>query len=94
MYAQSWSPHISGRAIIASDVGLVVMLSLLVSFGYAYGFRSVMYYYFIPYMVRPHTFNTVYNITHVHHSSATIGDYFFESPQMMMLTSVLLLPPI
>ena len=38
--------------IIASDIGLAAMTSVLVSACIAYGGQTVLMYYFIPYMVR------------------------------------------
>lgn len=40
-----------GMGIIASDIGLTVMASLLVYAALTYGSRAVLIYYFIPYMV-------------------------------------------
>lgn len=42
---------IAGWGIIASDIGLAAMTSLLSYVGFTYGGKTVLMYYFIPYMV-------------------------------------------
>ena len=40
--------------IVLSDIGLIAMMSLLYLFAQAYGWRSLVAYYFIPYVVSRH----------------------------------------
>ena len=40
-----------------TDIGLATMASILIYFGYVYGFTSVLMYYWIPYMVNTHANN-------------------------------------
>jgi hypothetical protein len=40
------------NGIIATDIGLGIMMSLLYNFARAYGFNAFMKYYFVSYLVR------------------------------------------
>lgn len=46
--------YVTGRSIMITDLGLATMASILIYFGYVYGFVSVLMYYIIPYMVCTH----------------------------------------
>ncbi|KAI0076538.1 hypothetical protein K474DRAFT_1597790 [Panus rudis PR-1116 ss-1] len=55
------------RGILISDIGLTLMASLLVYAASIYGWKAVMMFYFVPYMVLMCTF--------LHHSDPTIPHY-------------------
>ncbi|GBE87653.1 Delta(12) fatty acid desaturase [Sparassis crispa] len=60
------------RGIIISDIGIAVMLSILVYAGRLYGWKAILGYYFIPYVLCNHW---VVMATFLHHSDPTIPHY-------------------
>ncbi|KAH9940693.1 fatty acid desaturase-domain-containing protein [Amylocystis lapponica] len=62
------------RGIIVSDIGISVMLSLLVYAGHLLGWKAVVMYYVVPYIVCNHWLMSTY----LHHSDPTIPHFYKE----------------
>ncbi|OBZ77389.1 putative alpha-L-arabinofuranosidase A [Grifola frondosa] len=58
--------------IFLSDVGIAIMLYILVSVGRLYGWKVILMYYFIPYVLCNHW---IVMLTFLHHSDPTIPHY-------------------
>ena len=64
----------TGLGILVSDIALIAMGTILVFFGFRYGWTSVIAFYFVPYMVRLSLIGGSHGIlTHRPCSYATIG---------------------
>jgi omega-6 fatty acid desaturase (delta-12 desaturase) len=60
------------NGIIATDIGLGVMMSLLYTFARAYGFGAFVKYYFVPYLICNHW---IVMLTYLHHTDPTNPHY-------------------
>lgn len=47
----------TGISVLVSDLGLMWMMYLLYLFGHAYGWKALISYYFIPYVVSATSFS-------------------------------------
>ncbi|TBU48918.1 fatty acid desaturase-domain-containing protein [Dichomitus squalens] len=64
-------------SIFISDVGLIGMMSLLYLFGQAYGWKALVAYYVIPYILCNHWYDICHPlmVTFLHHSDPTIPHF-------------------
>ena len=54
------SPYTSGQGIIMSDIGISAMIGVLVYLGNLWGWKTIVAYYFIPYVLCNHWIGEIF----------------------------------